>query len=163
MIQSVLFNDLKPRFKGELLEDELYRAIYATDASVYQMSPMGVAFPTNESDLQEIVKWANTNEIALIPRAAGTSLAGQCVGEGVVVDTSKYLNKILDFDEKGRKIRVQPGVIRDELNAYLKPYGLFLALIRLQLIGVQWAEWWVIIVQEPPLFVTELLATRCLF
>ena len=125
MIQSVLFKDLKPRFNGELLEDELYRAIYATDASVYQMSPMGVAFPTNESDLQEIVKWAYINEIALIPRAAGTSLAGQCVGEGVVVDTSRHLNKILDFDEKGRKIRVQPGVIRDELNAYLKPYGLF--------------------------------------
>ena len=125
MIKSALFNELKTRFKGELLEDELYRAIYATDASVYQMNPLGVAFPKDENDLQEIVKWAGANQISLIPRAAGTSLAGQCVGEGVVVDTSRHLTKILEFDEKAKRIRVQPGVIRDELNSYLKPYGLF--------------------------------------
>lgn len=125
MKKSGLFHSLRSTFKGELFEDELYRAIYATDASVYQMNPMGVAFPKDESDLQEIVKWANENEIALIPRAAGTSLAGQCVGEGVVVDTSRYMNRVLHIDKENKRVRVQPGVIRDELNDLLKPYGLF--------------------------------------
>ena len=120
-----IFSALKASFKGELLDDELYRAIYATDASVYQMTPMGVAFPKDEEDLKLIVRWAKDNQVPLIPRAAGTSLAGQCVGEGVVVDTSKHMNQILSFDEKNKTIRVQPGVIRDELNAYLKPFGLF--------------------------------------
>ena len=120
-----IFEALKVSFKGELLDDELYRAIYATDASVYQMTPMGVALPKDESDLKLLVHWAKENQVPLIPRAAGTSLAGQCVGEGVVVDTSKHMNQILAFDEKNKTIRVQPGVIRDELNTYLKPYGLF--------------------------------------
>ena len=125
MTDLSIFEALKGSFKGELLDDELYRAIYATDASVYQMTPMGVAFPKDEDDLVLLVRWAKENQVPLIPRAAGTSLAGQCVGEGVVVDTSKHMNQILSFDEKNKKVRVQPGVIRDELNTYLKPYGLF--------------------------------------
>ena len=125
MTDLSIFEALKGSFKGELLDDELYRAIYATDASVYQMTPMGVAFPKDEDDLILLVRWAKENQVPLIPRAAGTSLAGQCVGEGVVVDTSKHMNQILSFDEKNKKVRVQPGVIRDELNTYLKPYGLF--------------------------------------
>ena len=125
MMKSALFGQLITQFEGELRSDDLTKAIYATDASVYQMTPKGVAIPSNEHDLIKLVVWATENNISLIPRAAGTSLAGQCVGDGVVVDTSKYLNRIIAFDKEQRLITVEPGVIRDELNQYLQPYGLF--------------------------------------
>ena len=105
--------------------DELMKSLYATDASVYRMLPLAVAIPKTKADIKSLVKFANTYNTSLIPRAAGTSLAGQCVGSGIVVDISKYFTKILDINEKTRTVTVQPGVIRDELNNYLKPFGLF--------------------------------------
>jgi len=110
---------------GELFFDDLHKSIYATDASVYRKIPLAVAFPKHDNDLKLLIEFAQQNQITLIPRAAGTSLAGQCVGEGIVVDTSKYFTEILAFDEKAKTITVQPGIVRDELNHYLKPYGLF--------------------------------------
>jgi FAD/FMN-containing dehydrogenase/Fe-S oxidoreductase len=112
---------------GEVFYDLLHKSAYATDASVYRKIPLGVAYPKNNEDLKILIQFAQEYQITLIPRTAGTSLAGQCVGDGLVVDVSKYFTKILDFNEKNRTITVQPGIIRDQLNNYLKPYGLFFA------------------------------------
>ncbi|MDT0539806.1 FAD-linked oxidase C-terminal domain-containing protein [Croceitalea sp. P059] len=116
---------LKKELKGELFYDDLSKTIYATDASVYRKIPLAVAFPKDSEDLKILVHFATKNRIGLIPRTAGTSLAGQCVGEGIIVDTSKYFTKILHLNEEKRQVVVQPGVVRDELNRYLKPFGLF--------------------------------------
>ncbi len=116
---------LSTNLNGELLFDNLHKSIYATDASVYRKIPLAVAFPKNNEDLKVLILFATKNNITLIPRAAGTSLAGQCVGDGIIVDISKYFTKILAFDERNKTVTVQPGIIRDELNLYLKPYGLF--------------------------------------
>lgn len=116
---------LSQTLDGELQYDGLYKNIYATDASVYRKIPLAVAFPKNKSDLKKLVSFASQQHISLVPRTAGTSLAGQCVGEGIIVDTSKHFSRILAFDEKNKTIRVEPGVIRDELNVFLEPFGLF--------------------------------------
>lgn len=118
---SLLAKDLK----GELQIDKLTKTLYATDASVYRKMPMAVAFPKNIGDIQKLIAFAITNKIGLIPRTAGTSLAGQCVGDGIVVDVSKHFTKIVRLDKEKKQVTVQPGVIRDELNQYLKPFGLF--------------------------------------
>jgi FAD/FMN-containing dehydrogenase/Fe-S oxidoreductase len=120
-----LLIDLKSSLAGTLQFDKLSRVLYATDASVYRKIPLAVAFPKDESDIIKLVLFAKENGIGLIPRTAGTSLAGQCVGEGMVVDVSKHMTKILKLDVEGKRVTVQPGVIRDELNEYLKVHGLF--------------------------------------
>lgn len=97
---------------------------YATDASVYQELPLAVAIPRHLEDLKLLVAFAATHGVTLIPRTAGTSLAGQVVGRGIVVDMSKHFNNIVEVNAEERWVRVQPGVIRDDLNAYLRPYGL---------------------------------------
>ena len=117
--------ELSDQLKGELFFDKLHKSIYATDASVYRKIPLAVAFPKNKYDINKLISFATTHNISLIPRAAGTSLAGQCVGEGIVVDVSKHFTKILAFDERKKTVTVEPGVIRDELNNFLEPYGLF--------------------------------------
>ncbi|MBX9886749.1 MAG: FAD-binding protein [Flavobacteriaceae bacterium] len=110
---------------GTLLFDDLHKTLYATDASAYRIIPLAVALPKTDTDIVKLVHFANEHSISLIPRTAGTSLAGQTVGEGIVVDVSKYFTKILSFDPIKKTVTVQPGVIRDELNLYLKPFGLF--------------------------------------
>ena len=115
----------KKEFDGELYYDTLYKSLYATDASVYRRLPLAVAFPKSEEAIKQLILFAGKNKTSLIPRTAGTSLAGQCVGEGIVVDVSKYFTKIISFDLENKTVTVQPGVIRDELNTYLKPFGLF--------------------------------------
>ena len=117
--------ELSEQLHGELFFDDLHKTIYATDASVYRKIPQAVAYPKTNDDLKKLIAFATDHEISLIPRAAGTSLAGQCVGDGIVVDVSKHFTKILAFDERKKTVTVEPGVIRDELNAFLKPYGLF--------------------------------------
>lgn len=125
ILDKKLLDHLSLQLEGSLLTDDLFKSLYATDASVYRKVPLGVAFPKSVDDLKLLLSFANKNKIGLIPRTAGTSLAGQCVGEGIVIDTSKHLNRILKFDESKQTIWVEPGVVRDELNDYLKPYGLF--------------------------------------
>ena len=120
-----LLKELTQQLTGELFFDDLHKSIYATDASVYRIIPLAVAYPKTKDDLKHLIAFATKNKITLIPRAAGTSLAGQCVGDGIVVDVSKYFTKILAFDEKEQTVVVEPGVVRDELNDFLKPYGLF--------------------------------------
>lgn len=110
---------------GELKEELLYRILYSTDASAYREMPLAVAYPKDSSDVQKIIHYAGKNRINLIPRAGGTSLAGQVVGEGLVVDISRYMNHILEINPEEHWVRVQPGVILDELNHFCKPYGLF--------------------------------------
>tara|TARA_R110000868_G_scaffold97101_6_gene267128 strand:- start:111 stop:3020 length:2910 start_codon:yes stop_codon:yes gene_type:complete len=117
--------DLKSNLSGELFYDDLMKSLYATDASVYRILPLAVAYPKNIDDIKQLIKFAKEHKTSLIPRTAGTSLAGQCVGEGIVVDVSKYFTEILSFDEKKQTVTVQPGVVRDTLNNYLKPFGLF--------------------------------------
>ena len=109
----------------ELLTDKLHRIAYATDASAYREMPLGVAYPKNESEIVELLNEARRRHTHLIPRAGGTSIAGQVVGNGIVVDISRHFNHILDFDAQERTIWVEPGVVRDELNIYLRPHGLF--------------------------------------
>ena len=120
---------LAQTLEGEFFYDELMRVLYATDASVYRELPLAVAIPKNENDLKKLIHFANENKTSLIPRAAGTSLAGQCVGDGIVVDISKHFTKILEFNKNEKWVRVQPGVVRDELNKFLKPHGLFFSPI----------------------------------
>ncbi len=110
---------------GDILTDNLSKTLYATDASVYRKIPEAVAFPKTVEDIQKLVYFASDNNVGLIPRTAGTSLAGQCVGEGIVVDVSKHFTRIINLDKTKKQVTVQPGVIRDELNKYLEPSGLY--------------------------------------
>jgi FAD/FMN-containing dehydrogenase/Fe-S oxidoreductase len=112
-------------FEGEFYFSKLHKYLYATDASVYRKLPLAVAFPKNNNDLKQLINFATKHHTSLIPRTAGTSLAGQCVGDGIIVDVSKYFTKIISVDKQNKTITLQPGVIRDELNNYLKPFGLF--------------------------------------
>ena len=116
---------LKNSMEGELEWDHLHQTLYATDASVYKILPLAVAFPKNDNDLILLIDFAHEHQTSLIPRTAGTSLAGQCLGKGIVVDVSKHFTAILDLDLAQQRVRVQPGVNRDALNDYLKPHGLF--------------------------------------
>jgi len=120
-----LLLQLASKLEGELHFDAMMKSLYATDASVYRELPVAVAVPKHTKDIQELISFAGTNKLSLIPRAAGTSLAGQCVGNGIVVDISKYMNQILEINTNENWVRVQPGVIRDELNIFLKSFGLF--------------------------------------
>jgi len=99
--------------------------MYATDASDYKEVPQAVVYPKHETDIRELVRFASENKISLIPRTAGTSLAGQVVGNGMVVDMSRHMTRILEINEKERWVRVEPGVILDELNIALHTTGLF--------------------------------------
>jgi FAD/FMN-containing dehydrogenase/Fe-S oxidoreductase len=117
---------LKTQLTGELFTDDTMRILYATDASAYREMPLAVCIPQTKEDLKILIQFAAANNnTSLIPRTAGTSLAGQVVGNGIVVDVSKYFNKILKLNEKENWVIVEPGVVRDELNMYLKPHQLF--------------------------------------
>jgi len=116
---------IQAAFAGEIKTDEISKLIYATDASSYREIPCAVAFPKTNADIQLLVEFAHNNNVGLIPRTAGTSLAGQVVGDGIIVDVSKHFNKILEYNEEEKWVRLQPGVIRDDLNRYLKSYGVF--------------------------------------
>ncbi|MCQ2344579.1 MAG: FAD-binding oxidoreductase [Paludibacteraceae bacterium] len=113
-----------PGFRGKILTDRLTRILYSTDASAYCEMPLGVAFPCDHDDIVALVRYADSHKIPIIPRAAGTSIAGQVVGEGLVVDI-RNLNRIIEINTEERWVSVEPAVVRDELNIALKPYGLF--------------------------------------
>ena len=115
---------LNVRLEGTLEYDSLTRKIYATDASVYQQLPTAVAFPANDNDIRILIEFAQTHATSLIPRTAGTSLAGQVVGGGIVVDVGKHFTSIGAIDVESRTVVVEPGVVRDELNLELKKHGL---------------------------------------
>ncbi|QYM78467.1 FAD-binding protein [Horticoccus luteus] len=108
---------------GELHSGRLLRLLYSTDASEYQELPAAVALPKTEADVRAILNFAHEHRLGFIPRAAGTSLAGQVVGAGIVVDLGRHMNRIVAFNADTRRVRVQPGVIRNDLNAFLQPQG----------------------------------------
>jgi FAD/FMN-containing dehydrogenase/Fe-S oxidoreductase len=123
------FEALAQYFNGEIYFDnsslhQTQLLAYSTDASVYQEKPLSVALPKNEHDIRLLIDFANRYRLTLIPRAAGTSLAGQVVGKGIVVDISKHFNKIIEINSAEKWVKVQPGVIRDDLNFYLHSHGL---------------------------------------
>ncbi|MDG1398565.1 MAG: FAD-linked oxidase C-terminal domain-containing protein [Polaribacter sp.] len=125
MIDNSVLETLHNKISGDVLFDNLHKKLYATDASVYRKIPLAVAFPKDENDIKILIEFATKENITLIPRTAGTSLAGQCVGDGIVVDVSKHFTSILAFDEQAKTITLQPGIVRDSLNVFLKPFGLF--------------------------------------
>src|ERR1700761_1095945 len=126
------FNTLSSDYTGgwyfdDSVKHRTIRMAYSTDASVYQEMPLAVAIPKNATDIHCLIDFARKNQLTLVPRTAGTSLAGQVVSHGVIVDVSKYLNTVLEINQQEKWVRVQPGVVRDDLNAWLKPYGLMFA------------------------------------
>ena len=124
---SAQLQSLSTALEGELHFDHTMRTLYATDASVYREMPLAVAFPKNEHDICKLLRFARDTKTSLIPRTAGTSLAGQVVGTGIVVDVSRHFTRILQIDKERKMVRVQPGVVRNELNLALSPHGLFFA------------------------------------
>lgn len=118
---------LEKELCGRLYRDKMMRILYATDASAYRELPLAVAVPENPEDIKKLIRFADQEKIGLIPRCGGTSLAGQVVGSGIAVDLSKHFTSILEYNPKEKWVRVQPGVIRDVLNIFLKPFGLFFA------------------------------------
>ena len=116
---------LANELEGELYYDELWKTIYATDASVYREIPLAVSRPKSKQDLIRLIKFARENKTTLIPRTAGTSLAGQCTGDGIIVDVSRHFTDIINVDPESKTVTLQPGVIRDDLNRKLFKHGLF--------------------------------------
>jgi len=118
------FIPLKQVLQGDLYTDNVQRVLYATDASSYREIPQAVCKPKSKEDIRAIIEFARKNNTSVIPRAAGTSLAGQVVGPGIIVDISKYMTKILEFNPEERWVIVEPGVNLSELNQFLAPHGL---------------------------------------
>ena len=116
--------DLAPRVAGELRTDTYSRLLYSTDASIYQVMPHAVFIPHNVEDVQAAVTLAAERAIPIVPRTAGSSLAGQAIGEALIIDFSRHLDAILELNQEESWVRVQPGIVLDELNLYLKPHGL---------------------------------------
>ncbi len=122
--RSALARHLRQHIRGEVHDDSTTRKLYSTDASIYQMLPMVVVVPRSVVDLQTTVQIAQEHGIPIVARGGGTSLSGQTVGTGIILDTSKYLNQILAIDPKRKRATVQPGVILDQLNRALAQHGL---------------------------------------
>ncbi|MEE3281016.1 MAG: FAD-binding oxidoreductase, partial [Pseudomonadota bacterium] len=122
---SSLAKKLSRSIKGEVLFDHFSRGRYSTDASIYQIEPIGVVIPQAQDDLTAIIDIASEEGVPVLPRGAGTSQSGQTVGLALVIDVSKHLNQIVELDTANRTVTVEPGIVLDQLNAQLKPHGLF--------------------------------------
>src|SRR5437016_3231354 len=122
--RAALAKHLRGHIQGEIRFDPSSRKLYSTDASIYQIEPLGVVIPRTVSDLVTTVQIALEMHIPIIARGGGTSLSGQSIGPGVILDCSKYLNQILDIDPASRRVRIQPGVVLDQLNNALAAHGL---------------------------------------
>ncbi|HIP69816.1 MAG TPA: FAD-binding oxidoreductase, partial [Anaerolineae bacterium] len=117
-------NELNKQTRGDLRVDEYSRILYSTDASIYQVKPHGVLIPQTMDDVQAAVELGAKHQVALLARTGGSSLAGQAVNEALVMDFTRHLNGILEMNREEKWVRVQPGIVLDELNYYLRPYGL---------------------------------------
>ena len=122
-----MINELKTSLQGEVLDDAYSLGMYATDASIYQIRPIAVVLPNDEADVKRAIQIARSHQANLLPRGAGTSLAGQTVGNALVLDFSKHMNNMLEINTEERWARVQPGLARDDLNDVLAPHGLHFA------------------------------------
>jgi FAD/FMN-containing dehydrogenase/Fe-S oxidoreductase len=121
---AALRRDLEAAIEGEVRFDKVSRALYSTDASVYQIEPLAVIVPRTRDDIIQAVRICHSYRCPLTMRGGGTSQAGQAIGTGIQIDTSKYYNRILELNVEERWARVEPGIVLDELNAALKPHGL---------------------------------------
>src|SRR5258708_23687657 len=124
-VPSRLAQHLRKSLRGDVLFEAASRGRYATDASIYQITPIGVVVPRDQDDLRIALEIARSEKVPLLARGAGTSQCGQTVGDALVIDTSKWLNNIVAFDADARTVTVEPGVVLDHLNAWLKPHGLW--------------------------------------
>ncbi len=122
--ESALAQRLSKELKGEVRFDPYTRGRYSTDASIYQIDPIGVVIPRDEDDVRTVIQIAAEQGVPVLPRGGGTSQCGQTVGEAIVVDVSRHLDRVLAFDAEARRITVEPGMVLDHLNAFLKPHGL---------------------------------------
>ncbi|MCK4866521.1 MAG: FAD-binding oxidoreductase, partial [Alphaproteobacteria bacterium] len=122
---SPLARRLSRETRAEILFDPFSRGRYSTDASIYQIMPVGVVVPRGVDDIRAVIQIARDEGVPVLPRGAGTSQCGQTVGEALIIDTSKYLRDVVSLDKENRRVRVRPGIVLDHLNAYLKPHGLF--------------------------------------
>src|SRR5687767_6520769 len=118
-----LYEALKKRISGEVRFDKVSRLLYSTDASIYEIEPIGVVIPRTHEDVFAVMEITRDFGVPVLPRGAGTSLAGQTVGEAVVMDMSKYLNRVLEVNTEERWALVEPGVVQEQLNLHLKPQG----------------------------------------
>src|SRR5690606_13137333 len=123
--RSRLAQRLRRVLRGDVLFDAFSRGRYATDASIYQVDPVGVVVPADETDVVAAMDLAREMRVPILPRGAGTSQCGQTVGEALVIDNSPNLNQVISFDADARTVEVQPGIVLDHLNAFLKPHGLW--------------------------------------
>ncbi len=123
--RSSLAARLRSEIQGEVLFDAASRGRYSTDASIYQIEPVGVVVPRTEEDALVALQVATDAGVPVLPRGGGTSQCGQTVGAALVIDNSRYLNEVMAFDAAARSVTVQPGVVLDQLNAYLRPHGLW--------------------------------------
>jgi len=121
---DALRSELQRQIEGEVRFDQISRALYSSDASVYQIQPLGVVIPKNRQDITSVVEICGRFRCPITMRGGGTSQAGQAIGEGIQVDTSKYYNHVLEVNAEERWARVEPGIVLDELNAQLAPLGL---------------------------------------
>lgn len=121
---SQLERDLHDRIAGEVRFDDMTRGLYSTDASIYQIVPLGVVFPRSAADIKAAIEIAGRNRVPILPRGSGTSLSGQTVAAALVIDVSRFMNHILEIDTTRRLVRIEPGVVLDQLNAALLPHGL---------------------------------------
>lgn len=128
MNPELLKHALEASLEGEIRFDRISRAIYSTDASIYQIMPLGVVLPRCQEDVKRTVQICRQYGVSITARGGGTSQAGQAVGAGIQLDLSKYMNRVLDLDLKDRTVLVEPGIVLDDLNTILKPYGLQLPL-----------------------------------
>ncbi|WP_250479596.1 MULTISPECIES: FAD-binding and (Fe-S)-binding domain-containing protein [unclassified Caballeronia] len=124
-LNSPLARRLRETLSGDVFFDTASRGRYATDASIYQVMPIGVVVPRNQDDLRLALDIARTEKAPVLARGGGTSQCGQTVGEALVIDTSKWLNNVVSFDKDARTVTVEPGVVLDHLNTWLKPHGLW--------------------------------------
>lgn len=120
-----LAEDLTDAIEGELRVDRAATAVFSTDASLYEIEPIAVAFPRQTRDVEVIAAYSADNGIPLIPRGGGSGLAGGAIGRGIVVDFSRHMNQVLSI--RGNRVRVQPGVVRDQLNQMLREHGQYFA------------------------------------
>src|SRR5437868_10582222 len=118
-----LYEALKARVQGEVRFDRASRLMYSTDASIYEIEPIGVVIPRTHEDVFATMEVARNFKVPVLPRGGGTSLAGQTVGEAVVIDMSKHLNKVLEVNTEERWAIVEPGVVQEQLNLHVKPKG----------------------------------------
>src|SRR5436309_15183602 len=119
-----LERDLRRAVEGDVRFDSYSRLLYSTDASMYQVEPIGVVIPRHRGDVQAAIEVANRTGTPLLPRGGGTSLTGQTVNRAIVLDFSRYMNRVLEVNEEELWARVQPGLVQDELNHHVRPRGL---------------------------------------